>query len=112
MYIILDNVATHKTPEVHKWLVKHPRFIFHSRSHLQRSMRILWSGGSLNSQQNGCTAACTPQWITSVDHLIESMNTWIKTWNDKPRPFIWKKPADDILKYLSRYLRRTHKTLH
>ena len=29
---------------------------------------------------------------TSVDHLIESMNTWIKTWNDKPRPFIWKKP--------------------
>ena len=37
VHIVLDNVATHKTPEVHKWLVKHPRFIFHSRSHLQRS---------------------------------------------------------------------------
>ena len=29
VHIVLDNVATHKTPEVHKWLVKHPRFIFH-----------------------------------------------------------------------------------
>jgi len=29
LHLVLDNYATHKTPEVHKWLLRHPRFHLH-----------------------------------------------------------------------------------
>jgi transposase len=31
VHLVLDNYATHKTPEVQAWLAKHPRFKLHSR---------------------------------------------------------------------------------
>jgi hypothetical protein len=29
IHVVLDNVATHKTPDVLKWLTRHPRWVFH-----------------------------------------------------------------------------------
>lgn len=29
MHVIIDNSSTHKTPAIHRWLVRHPRFTFH-----------------------------------------------------------------------------------
>ncbi len=29
MHLVLDNYATHKTPSVHRWLLRHPRFHLH-----------------------------------------------------------------------------------
>ena len=29
IHVVLDNVATHKTPEVMRWLTRHPRWVFH-----------------------------------------------------------------------------------
>ncbi len=29
VHVVLDNASTHKTPAVHKWLLRHPRFVFH-----------------------------------------------------------------------------------
>ena len=29
IHVVLDNVATHTTPEVLKWLSRHPRWLFH-----------------------------------------------------------------------------------
>ena len=29
VHLVLDNYATHKTPEVKAWLAKHPRFKLH-----------------------------------------------------------------------------------
>ena len=29
IHVILDNVSTHKTPAVQRWLVRHPRFTLH-----------------------------------------------------------------------------------
>jgi transposase len=29
VHLILDNYATHKTPDIHRWLLRHPRFHFH-----------------------------------------------------------------------------------
>jgi transposase len=29
LHLICDNYATHKTPEVHRWLLRHPRFHLH-----------------------------------------------------------------------------------
>jgi len=29
VHVIVDNSSTHKTPEIHRWLVRHPRFTLH-----------------------------------------------------------------------------------
>ena len=29
VHVVIDNSSTHKTPAVHKWLLRHPRFTFH-----------------------------------------------------------------------------------
>ena len=29
VHVVLDNVATHKTPAIHRWLTAHPRFHLH-----------------------------------------------------------------------------------
>ena len=38
----------------------------------------------------------------SVDHLEEEIGTWAEHWNDDPKPFVWKKPADDIIAKVKR----------
>lgn len=42
----------------------------------------------------------------SVQALEHDMREWIKTWNDDPNPFVWKKTAEEILDSLARYLQR------
>ena len=29
LHVVLDNSSTHKTPEIHRWLLRHPRFHLH-----------------------------------------------------------------------------------
>src|SRR5713101_4135892 len=29
VHVVLDNSSTHKTPAIHRWLLRHPRFTFH-----------------------------------------------------------------------------------
>jgi hypothetical protein len=33
VHLILDNYATHKTPTIKRWLLRHPRFVLHFRGH-------------------------------------------------------------------------------
>jgi hypothetical protein len=41
----------------------------------------------------------------SVQVLEADIRAWVKSWNDDPKPFVWK-TADEILDSLSRYLQR------
>jgi hypothetical protein len=41
---------------------------------------------------------------TSVQAPESDMRTWIKTWNQDPKPFAWTKTADEILHSLAQYL--------
>ena len=42
----------------------------------------------------------------SVQSLEADVRNWIGQWNDDPRPFVWKKTAEEILGSLARYLQR------
>ena len=35
--------------------------------------------------------------FTSVDSLIEAIETWAEHWNHNPKPFIWHKRAAEII---------------
>jgi hypothetical protein len=48
----------------------------------------------------------------SVGELTASIQSWIDTWNQHPRPFVWTKTADQILDSITRYLRPISQSGH
>ena len=43
---------------------------------------------------------------TSVRQLNSDIRTWIETWNENPRPYVWTKTADQILQTIAHYCGR------
>ncbi len=101
VHLVCDNYVTHKTPEIQKWLARHPRFHVHFTP----------TGSSWINQVERWFGLLTDKLIrrgvhTSVQALENDIRDWIDTWNENPRPFAWTKTADEILKSLADYLAR------
>jgi transposase len=99
VHVVLDNSSTHKTPAVHRWLLRHPHFTFHFTP---------TSSSWLNLVERWF-AEITRKLLQRSAHktitaLTADLDRWIKTWNDDPRPFVWHKTADQILDGLKKYL--------
>jgi transposase len=99
VHVICDNSSTHKTPAIRRWLVAHPRFRLHFTPTYSSWLNLVerWF------------AELTTKWLKrgshrSVPELTRSIQSWIDTWNDDPRPFVWTKTADEILDKITRYL--------
>ena len=98
VHLILDKYTTHKTPEIRRWLLRHPRFHLH----------LMPTSDSWLNMVERWFADLTTQKIkrgthTSVKTLEKDICDWIKTWNDDPHPHVWVKTADRILATLARY---------
>ncbi len=107
VHVILDNVSTHKTPAIQRWLARHPRFHFHFTPTYSSWMNLV----------ERLFAELTTKWLTRSTHhstrdLDKSIRHWIKTWNANPRPFIWHKTAEQILESLARYIKPSTGTGH
>jgi transposase len=101
VHLICDNYGTHKTPAIKAWLAKHPRFHFHFTP----------TGSSWINQVERWFAYLTDQLLRrgvhkSVAALEKDIREWIKTWNENPRPFVWRKTAEEIIDSLARYCQR------
>ena len=48
----------------------------------------------------------------SVRALNADIRGWIETWNENPRPYVWTKPAEQILESIARYCQRINETGH
>ncbi|MDX3381446.1 IS630 family transposase [Streptomyces niveiscabiei] len=101
VHLICDNASTHKTPAIQRWLTAHPRFHVHftptSSSWLNQVER--WFGLLTDKQiRRGVHK--------NVQALEKDIRTWIKMWNEDPKPFVWTKTADEILERLAGYLNR------
>jgi len=101
IHIVADNYGTHKTPAVKAWLARHPRIHLHftptGSSWLNQVER--WFGYLTDQKIRRGTHA-------SVQSLEKDIRDWVKSWNDDPKPFVWKKTAQEILDSLARYLQR------
>ena len=40
--------------------------------------------------------------FSSVAQLEDEIGIWTENWNDDPQPFIWRKPADEIIAKVQR----------
>jgi transposase len=107
VHVVVDNSSTHKTPEIHRWLLRHPRFTLHFTPTYSSWMNLVerWF------------AELTNKWLRRGTHrstkeLEASINHWIDTWNDEPKPFVWHKSADEILDTLATYCARISDSRH
>lgn len=111
LHLIVDNYATHKHPNVQKWLAKHPRLHMHftptSASWLNMVERFFRDITDKRLRRGLFTSV--PELITAIDEYIAHHNT-------KPKPFIWTKSARDILQKViranSRLSAKQNATLH
>ena len=101
LHLVLDNYATHKTPAIKDWLLKHPRFHLHFTPTSSSWLNLVerWFS-ELTSRKLRRSAH------RSVTELEADIRKWINEWNKDPKPFVWAKSADDILETTAEYCQR------
>jgi transposase len=99
LHLICDNYGTHKTPEVKRWLLRHPRFHLHLTPTYSSWLNLVerWFA-ELTTRKLRRSAH------RSVAELEADLTAWIRAWNEDPKPFVWTKTADEILDNLASYL--------
>ncbi len=94
VHVVLDNLSAHSAPEVQKWLA-HPK---RSRWHLHF---IPTSSSWLNLVERWFKELTDRRLrrgaFTSVNALVEAIETWVEHWNHDPKPFMWHKSAEQII---------------
>ena len=98
VHIILDNLSAHKTPTVHKWLLRHPRFHLHFTPTYGSWMNLVERWFSALTTKKLQRSA-----HRSVKELTADITAWANTWNENPTPFVWHKTAEEILERLADY---------
>jgi len=101
VHLVCDNLSTHKTPAIHAWLAAHPRFHMH----------FIPTGSSWLNQVERWFGHLTTQLLQrgvhkSLHALEKDVRAWIKNWNTDPKPFVWRKTAEEILNSLAQYIQR------
>lgn len=101
VHLVLDNASTHKTDAVKQWLLRRPRYHVHftptSSSWLNLVERF-FSALTMQQIRRGVHR--------STKALIAAIDAYLAATNDDPKPFVWTKSADEILKSLGGYCAR------
>jgi transposase len=93
IHIILDNYGTHGHPNVKAWLEKHPRFKLHFTPTSSSWLNLVerWFGEITRKRiRRGV--------FRSVPELVAAIEEYILYNNENPKPFVWTKRAEDIIK--------------
>jgi transposase len=93
LHIVCDNYATHKHPDVQTWLTTHPRITLHFTPTSGSWLNLVEIFFGIITRQ-----AIRRGTFTSVKDLIAAIEIFIDAWNERCEPFVWTKPADDIVK--------------
>jgi transposase len=107
VHLVVDNVSTHKTPEIGRWLLRHPRFHLHFTPTYSSWMNLVerWFAELTNKWLRRGTHRSTKELEAGITH-------WVDTWNKDPKPFVWHKTADEILDTLAGYCDRISDSGH
>jgi len=94
LHVVLDNYATHKHPEVRKWLAK--------PENNRVTLHFTPTGCSWLNMVEIFFGIITRQAIRrgtfrSVKELTTAIGTFIDAYNDRCQPFSWTKDADELL---------------
>jgi len=92
IHVVMDNYGTRKHPRVREWFARHPEFVPHftptSSSWLNPVERFFAQITDRRIRRGA---------FKSVGELEQAIEDYLRTHNQKPRPFVWTKSADLIL---------------
>ena len=92
LHVVCDNYSAHKHPEVKAWLAANPRVSLHFTPTGCSWLNLVEVFFSIITRQ-----AIRRGTFTSVKDLIAKIGAFIDGWNDRCQPFVWTKPADELL---------------
>lgn len=97
VHLIMDNYGTHKTDAVRAWFAERPRYHVHFTPTSASWINLVERFFSTLSEK----------WIkrgahTSVKDLEKSIQEYLKRYNADPKPFVWRKSADQIIESVGR----------
>ena len=101
VHLILDNYGTHKTPLIHRWLARRPRFHLHFTPTSSSWLNLVerWFAQLTEKQIKRGAHRST--------HALEAaILAYIDHGNTTPKPFVWTKTADEILASVARFCHR------
>jgi len=94
IHVVLDNLSAHKAPAVTTWLADPKR----ARWHLHFTPTSSSWCNLVERWFKELTERRLRRGVfTSVPQLIDAIELWSEHWNDDPKPFIWHKPAEEII---------------
>lgn len=106
VHLVMDNLGTHKTPLIRRWLAKRPHWHVHFTP----------TSASWINQVERFFANLTDKQLRRGVHrstrdLEAAIRAYIDANNADPKPFRWTKSADDILAAINRFCLRTIDTV-
>jgi transposase len=107
LHLVMDNYAAHKRVEIRDWLAANPRIQVHftPTSGSWLNLVEVWFG--IIERQ-----AIRRGTFPSVRDLMIKIRAFITGWNVRKHPFIWTRPADEILDKINRKRKHVSTTRH
>jgi transposase len=101
IHVVMDNYGTHKHPAVKEWFVRHPEYVPHFTP----------TSSSWLNQVERFFAQITERRIRrgvfrSVEELEAAIEEYLAAHNVDPKPFVWTKDADLILRKVQKVCER------
>lgn len=97
LHVVLDNYHTHKHDDINNWLVKHPRITLHFTPTSGSWLNLVEVFFGIITRQ-----AIRRGSFDNVKALVAAIRTFIDAYNNRCRPFVWTKTADDIIPHATR----------
>ena len=93
VHVILDNVSSHKSAEVHKWLKDHPDWTFHFTPTSASWMNAVEGFFSKLARQRlkGAVFDSLDECTAAIENFIEHHNT------NQAQPFCWRRDPDSLI---------------
>ena len=101
LHLVLDNASIHKTPLIHAWLAKRPRYHLHFTPTSASWINMVEGWFALLTRRQFQRGV-----FRSTADLDAAIHRYIEHNNTNPRPFIWTKTADAILDNIKRFCQR------
>lgn len=107
LHLVLDNASTHKTPLIHRWLLRHPRVHLHFTPTSSSWLNLVECWFSLLTARQLKRGR-----FRSTYSLEAAIRNYIAENNAQPRPFVWTKTADEILASVAAFAQRISNSHH
>jgi transposase len=92
LHVVLDNYHTHKHDDINQWLKRHPRITLHFTPTSGSWLNLVEVFFGIITRQ-----AIRRGSFENVKQLVAAIRAFIDGYNERCRPFIWTKTAEQIL---------------